>query len=66
MCFEAEKIWNFSLDFFTVFNSKFGDSGKKIEAPQTTSLAPGASIGENTVFIGVRPNPRRTMMTGHW
>ena len=31
--------------------SNSGTSGWKIEAPQTISLAPGASIGENTVDI---------------
>ncbi len=30
-------------------NTFFGTSGRKIEAPQTISLAPGASMGENTV-----------------
>ena len=34
--------------------SKFGASGWKIEAPQTTSLAPGASIGENMVLVLAR------------
>ncbi len=30
---------------------KFDASCRKIEAPQTISLAPGASIGENTVCV---------------
>ena len=44
-----------NMGLFTVFLnyliSHFGASGWKIEAPQTTSLAPRASIGENTVYV---------------
>ncbi len=52
MCvFLGRKIWDISQSFFTKLIPKFGASGWKIEAPQTTSLAPGASIGGNTVCI---------------
>ena len=43
--------------------SKFGASGRKIEAPQTTSLAQGASIGENTVGQKVVQNGSSADMT---
>ena len=51
VCFlKVKKADDNSLSFFIVLISKFGASRWKIEAPQTISLALGASIGGNTVY----------------
>ncbi len=39
----------FLLSVFNMFIPILGSSRQKIQAPQTIPLAPGASIGENTV-----------------
>ena len=44
-----------NLSVFTMFISKIGALGLKIEAPLTLSLAPGASIGGNTVYGMMTP-----------
>ena len=45
------KTLDFLRSSFTMFISKFGEFGQKMEAPLTLSLAPGACIGGNTVCI---------------
>ncbi len=49
LCINQIITFTFGPSFFTMFISIFGAFGWKIEAPWTIPLAPGASIGENTV-----------------
>ncbi len=51
MCvLKLKKLGDMLLPFFTMLISEFGASVWKMEAPQTISLAPWASIGGNTVL----------------